>query len=175
MNAIRQWMASHPGLSSLVLILAVCAAAEVAVWTYRGTLRGRAAAQRRTLARTERLAEEYRALRAETAASGARLESSEGFTLAAVQRAAPEAVRQRLTESNSEAERRDEALIERLISLKLNGVTRRALAEFLLAVESLDPAIRTKTLRLTPNKDEPSLLDASVTFSAYEQVPTTSP
>ncbi len=173
MNAIRDWAREHPGLSGLVVALALCVVAEAVLWAHWGTLRRHVDDQKQTLDRMEELAAEYETLRAQADAYGARLSESASFSLPALQRVAPEGLGDRITESSFQTNRRDEGLVERVVTLKLDGVSRKALAEYLLAAERLDPAIRTKTLKLAPSKEDPEFLDATVTFSAYEETPNT--
>jgi len=174
MNAARQWAREHPGISGLTAALTVCLLLVAVLRGRLKTCRARAQTQRTMLARMENLAGEYGTLKAQIAAGSVRLNRETHFDISALERIAEKGIRNRMGQTkSSSSSRREEGLVERTISPAFAGVTRRELVKFLRAVEALDPAIRTKTLRLTPSKGQTGLIDAEVTFSAYEQVSTT--
>lgn len=174
MNATRQWVREHPGISGLAVALTVCILLAAACRGRLTACRIKAQSQGATLARMESLAREYDTLKTRIAAGSVRLNQQTHFDISALERIAEKDIRNRIGQSSSSSSgRREMGLIERTISLALVGVTREQLVKFMVAVEALDPAIRAKTLRLSLSKGRTGLVDAKVTFSAYEQISTT--
>lgn len=172
MNATRQWVREHPGISGLAVALTVCLLLAAVLRGQLNICRTKADIQHATLARMEHLAKEHDTLKTRIAAGSVRLNRQTHFDISALERIAEKNIRNRISQSRSSS-RREMGLVERTISLAFVGVTREQLVKFLKAVEAQDPAIRAKTLRLTLSKGRAGLVDAKVTFSAYEQISTT--
>jgi len=173
-NAIRKWAREHPGVSGLLIALAACLMLEAALAARLNVMRARAETQSEALASMEELAGQFRALKTRIGAGSACLAESGNFDISAVERIADESLRRRIVQSESRSERHGEDAIERTITMSFAGVRREDLVMYLAAVEAKDPAIYTRTLRLTPSKSGNDLVDAKVNLSAYEKIPTTS-
>jgi len=174
MNATRQWVREHPAISGLAVALTLCLLLAAVLRSHLTVCRTKAQSQGETLARMKSLASEYREIKTRIAAGRVRLNKQTHFDISALERIAAKDIRNRIGQSrSSSSSRREMGVIERTISLTCAGVTREQLVKFMMAVEALDPAVRTKTLRLSLSKARTGLVDAKVTFSAYEQISTT--
>ncbi len=162
------WAREHRTLAALAVLLVVCVASEGVLWGKLADLRERASSEQERLREMEKLASRYEALQERAARASRQLRDPAVFDIAAVTGAAArQNVHGRIagTPQASSAVQED-GLVRREVELKLVGVTRKSLVDFLQAVEGLDPAVRTAQLRITPNEAEPQLIDAEICFSA---------
>ena len=165
----REWIKDHPWLCGFAVALAASILLDILLWVHLGNVRAVRDRQRDILSRMERAAEEFADLKARSAPETLYLRNPAAFGLSVVRDAArKKGIGGRVRDARREPATHDKGLLERVVSLRLLSVRREDLAGFLLAVESLDPAIRTKELRMSTTKEEPKLIDAKVTFSAYE-------
>ena len=165
----REWIREHPRLSGLAVALAACVVVNVALWVHLGNVRARAARQRAALERMEDIAEEYAAFTAWSAQGVRYLRSPAGLSLSVVMDLArKKGVGDKVRNPKLRPMKHEGGLLEQVVSMDLSAVRREDLSMFLLAVQALDPAIRTKELRIAAAKSDPKLVDAKVTFSAYE-------
>jgi len=171
----REWPKAHPWVFWPALALAACLLGQIALWVHAGNASALADRHRAGLARMEHLADGYRALKAQ-AASRVLLAAPGTLSASVVTRIAREkGIADRISTSSIPPIRHDDDIVERAIDLSLLRVRREDLARFLHAVEAIDPAIRTKSLRITTgrkgSKDSGKpLVDAKVQFATYEMV-----
>ena len=173
MNAsasIRQ----HPWTFGLALALAICALADMGLALHLHSASAERDLHRDRANTMENLADEFRALKAQSEVAGGVLPPAVRLTPDAVTAIAKErGIADHISTVSASPSRHDERLQEQIIDLALNGVTREDLALFLRAVEQIDPAVRTKELRITPSAvgartGPAALIDAHVQISAYE-------
>ncbi|MGO8704621.1 MAG: hypothetical protein ACLQVA_12440 [Candidatus Brocadiia bacterium] len=162
----------HPWVFGLALAIVACSVADIGLALHLRTAaveRGQHRDRMRTL---ETLADEFRALKAQSGVAGQTLPPGVRLTPNAVNAIAKDRGVAIATMSASPA-RYDERIQEQIIDLALISVTREDLALFLHAVEQIAPAVRTKELRITPSAaggraGQTALIDAHVQISAYE-------
>ncbi len=164
----------HPWVFSLALAIAACSLADIGLALHLRTA-GVERAQHRDRVRTlETLADEFRALKAQSGVAGQTLPPGVRLTPDAVTAIAKErGIAGSITTMSASPARYDERIQEQIIDLALISVTREDLALFLHAVEQIAPAVRTKELRITPSAaggraGQTALIDAHVQISAYE-------
>jgi len=177
MNAIRRWAEEHPWTVGLCAVLGMCALADTVLWFRLAAERQRLDRHRLIVSEMERLAAEYAVLeqRVESEEPPQFMAAGMGLSPAIVEKVAREAgITDRITSTTQTEARHGDGLREQMVVLSLEGVRREDLARFVFAVEGLDPAIRTKELRLSASRKAPRLVDARVTFSAYEAATTVS-
>jgi len=164
----------NPWAFGLALAIGICALADLGL-----ALHLRSAAvqreQHRDRVRTmETLADEFRALKAQSEVAGQVLPPGVHLTPDAVTAIAKErGIAGHISTTSASPTRHDERLQEQIIDLALTGVTREDLALFLRAIEQIASAVRIKELRLTPSaagaRTGPmALMDAHVQIAAYE-------
>lgn len=169
MMASRGWAKQHPWTYGLAIALAACGLVELVLCVQLGRARARTRRADKDLREMQEVAFAYREQKTLAVQGSVRLRSPGSLSLEAVKRAASETgIDKNLGESGSHPVPHDD-LLEQTVSLSLDAVRREDLLSFLLAVEDADPAIRTKTLQITPSKKQPEFVDAEVTFSAYEK------
>jgi len=165
----RQWVRHHPGLFVAFLALAVSIGANIVLWTILGRLRSHVERQRERLANMQRLADEYAAVKARSSARA--IASGPGVLRAtAVERIAQEHGVKVVGMTFVPPVKVDDRVQEQVLSLSLPGVALPALRGFLRGVEGLDPAVRTRELRVGKNLRDGTLIDATVKFAVYETV-----
>ncbi|MGD1001756.1 MAG: hypothetical protein ABSA67_13770 [Candidatus Brocadiia bacterium] len=164
----------HPWAFSLALAIVACSLADVSL-ALRLRSAGVERGQHRDRVRAmETLADEFRALKAQSGVAGQTLPPGVHLTPNAVTAIAKDrGIADRITTMSASPARYDERIQEQIIDLALISVTREDLALFLHAVEQIAPAVRTKELRITPSAaggraGQTALIDAHVQISAYE-------
>ncbi len=162
-------MARHPAAGALALGVLVCAVALGLLLGRLRSLRAEAESAAETLQHAASLAAEHRQLQQEIRRADLRLQDPEGFDIAALEALAAEELLARVGRTQSRSSSEGEALSRRIVEFSFEQVRRKHLVEFLWQVERLDPAIRTQTLRLRPNRTDPDLVDVEVQFSAYAE------
>ena len=167
MNALREWMREHPLPAALAMCLVVCAALVLSLHAQAAAARKRVMDEQATLDRVRERVEEYRSLQTQ-AEGNAVLPADAHFDEAAVRKQADERLSACITRTDASAATRFGNLVMRTIVLQMEGVTRQELATFLQKVEALHPAILARELRITTSKRQKKLIDARVTFAAYE-------
>jgi len=169
---MQDWARNHPWIFALTVALAVCVMVEVALAVQLGRTRARAEKHADILHKMQRLAAACHEKRALIERGNIRLRQP-GSLSSIVERVADERkLAKHVGDTKSHPIPHDEFL-EQTFELSLTGVRRKDVVNFLRAVEDHDPAIRTKTLRITPNKKQAEFIDAEIRFSAYETLPTT--
>jgi len=167
---LRQWAQEHQTLAALMLGLVAALLLEGALLWQLGKARGRAAWHQPRLAEMEGIAQKVLALRDRADSGGPKFLAAESrFNAEAVDRVAREQkIVERVASSSVKVERHADQTREQVVSLSVKGLATPQLANFLRAVEALDPAVRTRLLVITLNNEKPSLVDAKVEISAYE-------
>ena len=168
MNRLRQWMRQYPTPAVLTLLIAVCLFADL--WLARRTSGARQdlrAAESRYAAMTA-LAERCSELQTQALAADVRMRSADALNVQAVEDVLDRRnLRSQTTQVEARPERCDD-VIEHVLTVKLQGVYRKELVEFLMDVEALDPGIRTSALKMTAHRMNPEAVDAEIRFSGYE-------
>ena len=174
MNA-SEWVRRHPWVFGLALALVVCSLADGWLWWRVRALRVRSDWLAGRVTMLTEAAEELRALKGRAGSDLRLLSPGMRLTLEAVNQAAKQAnVAGRVSGSRATLVRQSDRVQEQVITVKLAGVSRKDLSEFLRVVEQIDPAVRTKELGIAAGaaKAGPSdSLDVEVEVAAYETVP----
>jgi len=170
LNRLRTWVNEHAAISGLVLAILVVGIVTVSLDSHRRALNMRMLEQRTLLKRTESLAAEYADLRSRVRAYDDKFAAAATFDASAVQKIAEEhGLSGRVRDPKSRSGQvTEQGLVERTVTCSVLGVTREQLARFLLAVENLTRSAITSALVITQSKEGGGLIDAQVTFSAYE-------
>jgi hypothetical protein len=164
----------HPWVFGLALAILICSLADIGLAFHlrrAGVERGQ---HRDRVRAMEGLADEFRALKAQSDVVDQTLPPGVRLTPNAVTAIAKDrSIAGHISTMSASPARYDERIQEQIIDLTLSGVTREDLALFLRAVEQIAPAVRTKELRITPSAAGPrtgqtALIDARVQISAYE-------
>ncbi len=174
---MRQWAKNHPWPFGLCVALGFCLLANALLWSRLRAAQEFADRHRTTAAEMRQIVQEYLAVkeRAELQEAPLLMAGAEGLSPAAIEKIAREkGVADSISSTSENTLRPDERLREHVVVLSLDAVRREDLARFLFAVEDLDRAIRTKALRLSVSRTASTLIDATVTFSAYEATTTVS-
>ena len=164
----------HPWVSALALAILICSLADIGLALHLRRARDDSGRQRDRLRAMENLADEFRALKAQSDVVDLRLPPGVRLTPNAVTAIAKDrGIAGHISTMSASPARYDEHIQEQIIDLSLSGVTRQDLALFLRAVEQIAPAVRTKELGIMPSAAGPrtgqtALIDARVQISAYE-------
>ena len=170
MTMLRDWTKRHPWTSGLGLALAACVLAVLVLWFQLNGVRSLSAEQKSILDEMRDVADRYREEKALIARADTWL-TEPGSLSSTVSRIADEkGMAANIMEKKLRPIPHGEELLEQVLQLSLRVARRKDVVDFLLAVESDDPATRTKTLRITPNKNRRQLIDVEVKFSAYEKI-----
>lgn len=185
MNA-SEWIKRHPWAFGLGLALGLCLLVELVLLLHLRGLRAESLRHEARATDMGRLADKYRSLKAQSGAAGRTLPPGVRLAPDVVNRIATERrIAGNISVVSASPVRHDDRVQEQVINLTLTRVTPRDLSEFLRAVEAIDPAVRTRELRMTPSAPEavsgargaeakPSgLVDARVQISAYETIAST--
>ena len=142
----------HPWVFGLALAIVACSLADIGLALHLRSA-GVERDQHRDRVRTmETLADEFRALKAQSEVAGQTMPPGVRLTPDAVTAIAKErGIAGSITTMSASPARHDERIQEQIIDLALISVTREDLALFLHAVEQIAPAVRTKELRITPS------------------------
>ena len=177
MTSVRDLQEKHPLTFPLGVAVICCLLALAGLRIRLGRVRSETQGQLERLRDLEAKVIEYRELETRIGSGIELLADNDILSTWGVEEIAREAgLADRSKDARRHAEPHDD-LVERLVILSLTGVHRRELVDnpgpggrggFLQKVEAADAAIRTKTLRITPNRNDPKLIDAKATFSAYE-------
>lgn len=162
----------RPLTAGLAVAAALCLMTVGGLGIYLGRVKMEAARQEARLEKILAASRELMDLKGPASAETPRLRPGAELSPAAVDAIAQETgVAGNVGAVNVNRARRDDQTTEQVINLNLNAVTREQLARFLWAVEKIDPAVRTRELRVSATK-QPSLVDAKVQIAAYESVAT---
>jgi len=165
----------RPWIAWPATALVACVVANIALFVHRGALDREYGRQRERERDMTRIAEDFRrfkedmAQRSTAVAQAGALDVKRIEELAVAHRVAGD-----LNVTIPPA-RTDGGLTERFVDLSLANAQSGNLARFLLAVEALDPAVRTRSLRIVEGREssggkEKTFVDAKVQFSAYEKI-----
>jgi len=182
MISVRELQARHPLTFPLGVAVICCLLVLAGLRVGLGRVRSETWDELERLRKLEPKAIEYHELQARIGSGIELLGDPDILTTWGVEKIAREAgLADRARDARQHAEPHSD-LVERLVTLSLTGVHRRELVDnpapdgpsgFLQRVEAADAAIKIKNLRITPNRNDPRLIDAKATFSAYEAKPTT--
>ena len=168
---MRDWVRSHVFTVVLCGLLLLCAVADGVLLLDLHSAKAQTACQRDRLGLMAGVARQYKAAR-EKAAGQAVVISESGLSAVALEDIARrKGIADKIRDSRvNPPQNVGETLREHSVSLSIVGVTREALATFLLAVEQSDPGIRTVELCISDNGRIRRRVDARVRFSAYEAI-----
>lgn len=169
---LRDAIRKYPWPVGLAALVVALLAVNGWLWLHLDSARERVVRERATLTRMQEFSGQYAARMAQSAPDNIYLKNRAALSLSAVQDMAKrKGILGLVREPKLRPIKHEQGLLEQVVTLTIRSVHREDLSGFVYAVESLDPAIRTKELRIAPAKDRPKLVDARLTFSAYEAPP----
>jgi len=168
---MRDWVRSHVLTVVLCGALFLCAVADGVLYLGLRSVEAQTGRQRDRLGLMTAAARQYKAAR-EKAAARAVVASESGLSAVALEGIARrKGIAAKIARVRvNPPEKVGESLREHSVSLSIAGVTREALAVFLLAVEQSEPGVRTVELSISDNARTRGRVDARVRFSAYEAI-----
>ena len=166
---------ARPWLIVPAAVLAVAVVAEAALLVWQGRAAELAERRRVQWSTMAQVAEEFRALKAGMAARRGGVAKPGALDIKRIEQIARSAGITSGVNSTIPPVRADGDAVERIIDLTVARVRRQDLSTFLLRVEAIDPAVRTKELLVTEARGKTtvkgkSFVDAKVRLSAYESI-----
>jgi hypothetical protein len=167
---LQRWIREHRTTAALTLGLAAALLLEGALLWQLGKTRKAAEWHRPRLVEMENIVNKALALQGRAGSGGPKfLAANSRFSTEAVDRVAREQkIVERVTFPDVKVVKHDGQTNERVVILSINGLEPAQIENFLRAVEALDPAVRTRLMVITPNREKPSLVDAKIEIGAYE-------
>ena len=171
---LRGAFASRPWIAWPATALVVCVLADIALLFRRSALDEEFGLQRDREREMTRIAQEYRDMKADMAQRSERLAPPGALDVERIEALAREHRAAGDLHVTIRPPTTDNDVTERRVDVSLAKAIPVDLVAFLRAVEALNPAVRTRTLRIVESRESSGLqgksfVDAKVTFSAYEK------